>query len=618
MCGINGFNYKSIENISIMNKQIIHRGPDHQDSFIDNQVSLGHVRLSIIDLSSNANQPMKYSHNDKEIVIVFNGEIYNFKELKKILINKGYYFKTKSDTEVLLASYLEWGEKCVEKFNGMWSFCIYDKEEEILFCSRDRLGQKPFYYYHDNNTFIFSSELKGILSIKKLNHKKYINSDALRLYFTLGFIPSPYTIYKNIFKLKQSHNLIFNLKNKKINIYKYYEIPEMKPIKNRKRLIKEGKNILYDSTKIRLFSDVKLGAFLSGGLDSTSIVGFMKELIDINNINTFSIGFIGKNDETLYANIAHEYFNTIHKSRYFSKKDFNNILSIHPYIYDEPFGDPSSFPTCFLSKLAKEEVTISLSGDGGDEIFGGYSMYRYGYYVDKLSLIPNILKKGLFKLFNTFNISLLNNIKIALKISISDLSKFYEIIYDDVGYSSDISNNWLIDNMNYCLNKTNNNLSEALRLFDLLYNKMGDNFLVKVDRASMFYALEIRSPFLDYRLMELSQRIPNKYKINNKNNKILLKNILAKMIPIEIIKRNKKGFTPPLINWINNNNNNKKIFDRGLFILKNNYPDIFKYYKSNKFHKHKPLYLQYLTRLFNFTLWWDYWIENYIHYSNSK
>ena len=265
MCGINGFNFVDKKILKEMNDSLKHRGPDSEGTYFSKEVYLGHRRLAVIDLSKNGNQPMTYTHGKEKVVIVHNGEIYNYLEIKDELKEKGYKFKGHTDTEVILASYLEYGVDCVKKFNGMWSFCIYDPKRKILFLSRDRVGKKPLYYYFDGNKFIFSSEIKGILK-----HKidKKLNKEAIDLYFSLGFIPAPYSIYKNIYKIEQRQSLIFNLSANKLEKKYYYEWPNFNPLNNKEKLKERFEELIDDSVKIRMISDVPLGAFLSGGLDS--------------------------------------------------------------------------------------------------------------------------------------------------------------------------------------------------------------------------------------------------------------------------------------------------------------------------------------------------------------
>jgi len=308
MCGINGiirFNKEVLKNdIDKMNNAIRHRGPDDEGVFILNSkscyIGLGHVRLAILDLSEKGHQPMGYNVKEDEIIyrdeelekadiiIVYNGEVYNYLELKEKF---NLDTETGTDTEIILKLYNKLGFDCVKEFNGMWAFCIFDKIRNLIFCSRDRLGVKPFYYYWNGEEFIFSSELKGILAIKEINKKENINKEAVMLYFALGFIPSPYSIYKNTFKLEARQNLIFGLNKKEIKKHYYWELPDYNPVYDKDKLIEEGKKLLYDAVKIRMRSDVPVGAFLSGGLDSSTVVGIMREFIDLSKLHTFSIGF---------------------------------------------------------------------------------------------------------------------------------------------------------------------------------------------------------------------------------------------------------------------------------------------------------------------------------------
>jgi asparagine synthase (glutamine-hydrolysing) len=291
MCGINGFSSSNKQLIEEMNRRIKHRGPDDDGIYTDEKVSLGQVRLSIIDLSSAGHQPMSYEHKGRKVYIVFNGEIYNFQDIRDDLEAKGYSFKSKTDTEVILASYLEYGTKCVEAFNGMWGFVIYDPEKNHLFCSRDRLGVKPLYYYWDQKSFIFSSELKGLLAHEhlKINQAENINHDAVDYFFSVGFVPSPTTIFKNVYKLEPRQNLLFNLKENSLSTEYYFDIPTFRPEYNHEALVKEGRELLCDAIRLRMIADVPVGAFLSGGLDSSAVVGLMQEHTDLSKLHTFSI-----------------------------------------------------------------------------------------------------------------------------------------------------------------------------------------------------------------------------------------------------------------------------------------------------------------------------------------
>ena len=596
MCGINGFNFCDSKLINKMNDCIAHRGPDAEGTFCNKNVSLGHRRLAILDLSEKGKQPMFYEHNNKKVAIVFNGEIYNFQEIKDELILKGYKFNSTSDTEVMLASYLEYGEDCVKKFNGMWAFCIYDFKKQLLFLSRDRVGKKPLHYFFDGKKFIFSSEIKGLL-VHKID--KTFSKDAVDLYFSLGFIPAPKTIYSKIEKLEARQNLVFDLKEKKMKKYYYYDWPDYTPINDEKKLISECKKLLEDSVKKRLISDVPLGAFLSGGLDSSAVVAEMTKLVDKEKLNTYSIGFEGEFDESKYINLVKNKLKTKHHHKYFREEDFRELLKKIFYYYDEPFADPSMFPSFFLSKFTREGLTVALSGDGGDEVFGGYPRYRIASLKERLSKTWLPLK--------LFNYLPLRKIKYGTKLLSSKNEEFYEARTDF--YRPEIVNKLLKETLVRCLKKTNNNLQEAVRLMDIYLYTLPENFLQKVDRASMANALEVRCPLLDYRLIEYSMKIPSKWKCNFFKDKILFRKILSKYLPKEIVKRKKRGFTPPINKWITQE---KYISEMKIALKELDSENVISkewisFYREKIMKEDNLVANNYKIRLFLFFRWWKYW-----------
>ena len=601
MCGINGFNFIDSSTLKKMNDSIKHRGPDAEGFFEDkkNKVSLAHRRLSVIDLSKRGSQPMNYSNKGKNVEIVFNGEIYNFLEIKKNLEKKGYKFKSNSDTEVILASYLEWGKDCVKQFNGMWAFCIYDLEKKILFLSRDRAGQKPIYYFYDGKKFIFSSEIKGILKHKI---KKTINDKSVDLYFSLGFIPSPYSIYENISKVEQSQSLIFDLKSGDLRKEYYYGWPEYNPHLGEKELVLQGKKLIEESIERRMVSDVSLGAFLSGGLDSSTIVNFSKKFNQ--NINTYSIGFEGKYDETKNIKLLVEKFKTKHNHKYYYEKDFKKDLKKIFYYYDEPFSDPSMFPSIFLSGFARENLTVSLSGDGGDEIFGGYPRYKTARQLEKIRNIPSILRKFLL----IFPLSY--KIKEGLKLSLKPREEFYSEARSDF-YKPEITKKILKEKLKNSLVKSKGDLVEAIRRMDIEFYTLPDNFLAKIDRASMANSLEVRCPFLDYKILEYSMKIHSKYKTSLSEDKVLFKKIIKDFIPKEIIDQKKKGFTPPLNSWISGDKYSDHL-DKVLNELEKNKvisKEWSKFYRKRIFNKNSLVENNYKIRLFLFYEWYKIWIK---------
>jgi asparagine synthase (glutamine-hydrolysing) len=613
MCGINGFSFPNQQLLRQMNSCTAHRGPDNVGSYVDLKVSLGQNRLAIIDLDKRSNQPFFYAHRDRSAGIVFNGEIYNFQEIKTELIALGYRFRTTSDTEVIIASYFAWGTDCVQRFNGMWAFTLYDKEKQLFFCSRDRFGKKPFYYYHHKDEFIFSSELKGILAHKKLNiaTKENINPTAVQFYFEMGFIPSPHTIYKNVHKLGARENLLYDLKKQEIiRRWQYYTLPKYAPQHNRKALITEGHALIRDAVRLRLIADVPVGAFLSGGLDSSTVVAEMAHFTPLSKLHTFSIGFSGKYDETPYINTIKDAFGTIHHHEYFTHEDFDKLLQQYGDIYDEPFGDYSGFPTYTVSKLARKYVTVALSGDGGDEVFAGYPTHVAGRRMDLLRKLPRILrhigarmpaKKNLDGYASAYTL------REAFRLSLREPEEFYaQALKADV-HRSPVVEEWMTEKLAECLKLSDGQLAEALRLYDLLYNTLPDNFLVKVDRASMASALEVRAPFLDYRLVEFSQRIPREWKVDATKTKKLMRDIIQDYLPKQIVQRGKQGFTPPLDQWILDQKYND-IIDEGKEILHELDKPLYSFYVQKVFRQHNKLYTLYRIRLFLFTLWWKRWI----------
>ncbi|MBR9701520.1 asparagine synthase (glutamine-hydrolyzing) [Candidatus Pacearchaeota archaeon] len=606
MCGINGFNFIDKKVLSGMNDSLKHRGPDDEGEFYDskNKISLGHRRLAILDLSEKGHQPMEYSHKGKKATIVFNGEIYNFQEIKKDLVSLGYKFNSKSDTEVILASYLEWGFDCVKKFNGMWAFCIFDLSKKILFLSRDRIGKKPLYYFWDNNKFIFSSEIKGIL---KHGLKLNLNKEAVNLYLSLGFIPSPYSIYQKVYKLEQRQNLIFDLKGRKIDKFYYYEWPKYNPIYNKKELIEEGKRLIEDAIRLRLISDVPVGAFLSGGLDSSAIVAEMNKFVK-KDLITYSIGFKDGNDETKYIKIINDLFKLKNNHDYFDEKVFEEELKNIFYYYDEPFADYSMFPTFLLCKNASKKIKVSLSGDGGDEIFGGYPKYQKTSQLTFMRKFPKIIRLIFYRLMKNVNLHKLRDVKEGLRLSLIPLEKIYSEIRGDI-YKSKEYKKFVEPRFIDCLKDSGGNLSEAIRLFDLKFNTMSENYLLKTDRASMANSLEVRSPFLDYRLMEYSFKIPAELKASKFETKKLMKEILKDTLPKTILKRKKAGFSPPIDEWINKKKYVKEI-KKGLDVLYRNKiidKKWLEFYNEEVFKNNSIVYQNCKIRLFLLYKWFEYW-----------
>lgn len=582
-----------------MTDKISHRGPDGEGFYFDQSLSLGHRRLSIIDLSEKANQPMIY----KDYIIIFNGEIYNFQKIKQQLIQNGHNFESDSDTEVLLHAYEEWGTSCVNQLNGMWAFCLYDKNKNLLFLSRDRFGEKPLYYFFNGNQFIFSSELKAIRA-HDLNLQ--INENALNFYFYQKYIGKDLAIFKNVFKLKPAHNLYFNLQTKSLEISQYYnldsEIQLAKTLEVSQRL-KEIKELIPDAVEKRLISDVPVGSFLSGGVDSSLISAIIAK--NHSDFDTFSIGFKEKSfDELPYSKIVADHIKTNHLWE-FSEINEDIIKHIIENM-DEPFGDSSVIPTYLLSQITKKKVTVSLSGDAGDEVFGGYDTYL----AHKIILYFPEFLMGLCK--NLLKIIPPSDKKVTLAFK---AKRFFE------NYNKNINHrhfNWmatfkederkklladyLSDNALLDFPDEKNDIT-VVQLNDLTYY-LAEDILKKVDSASMLNSLEARVPFLDHRLVPLVLSLPEKYKIRRLSTKWLLKDIAKSFIPAQIINRKKRGFTVPVSTWIKNSTFISKCLTEDFYFEHKLLNKEFVLYLYNTHISNKKDYARQLWLVFVFNYWW--------------
>ncbi len=555
MCGIAG--YVGTGNEEVLKKMtdtINYRGPDDNGFYLENDVGLGMRRLSVIDLKT-GKQPI--FNENKEIAMVFNGEIYNFQELRNNLIARGHKFYTNSDTEVIIHQYEEDAEKCFEKLNGMFSLAIWDKPKRKLILARDRYGEKPLYWSKSENTLIFSSEIKGILAHPLV--RKDLSHLAIYQYFSFDYVPQPFTIFKEINKLENGTFLIF--KDNQIAIEKFYNIK----IDKSKISFQESKikleNLLNDAVSKRLISDVPLGIFLSGGIDSSVITYFAKK--NREDIKTFSVGFEEKSfDETFYAKQAADYLKTNHTHIKFSSKD---LLEIIPKIIeklDEPFGDPSILPTYLLSKFVRENVTVALGGDGGDELFMGYPNHQIQKLVNLFGL-KNLKSKiayvnSLEKIFPVSN----KNLVFSYKLKKYAHSLFFPGLYRDFlnigGYVRDIDNLFKFKINQEEIFKFADEFLEEYRGYNyqekinILFQKyyLEDDILFKVDRASMYNSLEVRAPFLDFRLADFINSLPLKYKLRGLTGKYILREVMKNKLPKSIINRKKKGFGIPLTMWL--------------------------------------------------------------------
>lgn len=535
MCGINGFNFEDKKLISLMNKTIKYRGPDDEGTIVNGEMSLGHVRLSIIDLSKKGHQPMSYKKGKDELIITYNGEIYNFGELKSELESLGHNFNSNCDTEIILASYLEWGQNCVEKFNGMWAFCIYDLKKKELFLSRDRFGKKPLYYYLENGRFVFSSEMKCLL---KSGVKFEIDKIAFEEFFTYRFTFGERCIVKGVKNFLPGHNMVFDLKSKKVKSYKqYYEI-EIKSSNISYHDAKDSlKGFLDDSVRLRMVSDVPVATFLSGGVDSSLVTYFAKKYN--SNLNTFSIGFDTTN-ELSYAKIVAKYLKTKHYEFVVNEDNVLDYLEDMVYHMDEPIGaDPGFLPIFVLSKEVSKKFKVVLSGDGADEIFTGYDRYKLFYYGEYLKHFA----------WKHFNHSILK--RLSLMRGKSKFRSFFEIarVFDDEEMDL-LGLNSQFDEKTWNSTKVKSNLTKA-QIFDIK-TLLPKDFFMKADKMSSAFGLEQRVPFMDYRIVEFGLGLPSRFKLFGWNEKVILKDIAKEVLPKEISKRRKHGFNVPIDYWFEN------------------------------------------------------------------
>ena len=552
MCGINGFNWRDEDLIKKMNTKITHRGPDGGGIFLDENISLGHRRLAIIDLSDKASQPMKSA--DGRFVITYNGELYNFKEIKKELLE--FNFKSDSDTEVVLYSFIKWGEDALKKFNGIFSFAIWDKQKKELFLARDQSGVKPLYYWHNNRKFIFSSEVKAILEYE--NVRKDLNIDALNKYLRFLYCLGPETMWQGIMKLQPGHFAI--VKDNNLKIENYYDLEEGTYLKESEAdlriLIREQ---VERAVERQLISDRPVGLFLSGGLDSSIICAAMTKSAK-GPIKTFSVGFeteIEKEKFNADFNLAKktaEYFNTAHTPITITAKDVKDNFENCIIAMDEPVSNHIQVATYILAKEAKNQVAVVLGGDGGDETFGGYDRYYYNYFIERARMFfPLLMNKKIVQSIG----GIFGKEELAKKLSSEHgLDRFWLFMAqkEDVisrFLNNDFNNAYSVRNAytRYFEKSVKDNVNQMI-LTDLK-TWLPDESLIRSDKLTMAHGLEERVPFLDKELVELAFRIPSKYKLNSRyQGKKCLKNAFADILPEFVLEERKRGFFSPAAKWL--------------------------------------------------------------------
>lgn len=575
MCGIAGFvDFKkqtTEETLAAMACAVEHRGPDGQGIFYTNTASacigLGHRRLSIIDLSSAANQPMHYDG----LHLIFNGEIYNYEEIRNHLIQKGHRFTTHSDTEVILHSWREWGETAIQQWHGMFAIALYDEINDELVCIRDRAGVKPYYYYWDKEAFLFGSELKSLT--KHPAFEKKINPHAVASFLQYGYVSHPHCIYQQCFKLPPGYFLRLKLISKEITLTKYWNVYDAY---NKPKLgigineaVAETEKILEKAFQYRMVADVPVGVFLSGGYDSSCVTALLQKN-SVEKIKTFTIGTTDeKLNEAPFARQIAERLGTDHTEYYCTPKEALDIIPELPHYYDEPFADSSAIPTILVSRLARKKVTVALSADAGDEIFAGYNRYDYiSRYGKKIGSIPKPVRK--------IAVAAMENLS-SEKIPYFRNKENFHSRYDKLkNLLADPSPSELLKNLSQVFSDkeigelfmqpvshlATSHFSVELKagyedplsyMMAIDYQTyMVDDILQKVDRATMSVSLEGREPFLDQDIIEWAAQLPSDYKYYNGQKKYILKQIVYKYIPKEIMERPKMGFAIPVVDWLSN------------------------------------------------------------------
>ncbi len=628
MCGISGIISKKtlsqndIAQLSASVKAMNKRGPDSQGTFVHDKVGLGHARLSIMDTSSAASQP--FVHEDGNHVLVFNGEIYNFKELREPLEKEGITFRTHSDTEVLLELYKKEKEKCIEKFVGFFAFAILDKRDGSVFIARDRFGIKPLYVYQDEQKILFGSELKSIMAF---DIKKDINFTSLYQYLQFNYIPGNQCIFKNAYQLQQGHYAL--VENNEIKISKYYEIPftegkysNISYLEAKKKLIE----LLDKSVERRMIADVPLGAFLSGGTDSSIVTALASKKTE--KLNTFSIGYQDEPlfDETAYAQEVAKKFNTNHTVFKLTNKDLYNVLEEVLEYTDEPFADSSALAVYILSRETRKKVTVALSGDGADELFSGYNKHKAEYIMRHPSAAGSIINNLGFlwkNLPQSRNSSIGNKIRqfdkfsSAAKLSSSErywswaglmneesAKEFLKVSFEQSLYQAEKGK--LLQGFS-----KNGDFNEVL-LADMNMVLPGD-MLTKVDRMSMANSLEVRVPFLDHELVNFVFSLPEEYKICSTHRKRILQDTFKDILPERLYKRPKHGFEVPLLSWfrsdlksmINNDLLSKELIEKqGIFN-----PEKIEQIKAKLNSSSPQDATAHIWGLIVFQYWWKKWIN---------
>lgn len=576
MCRITGFwdfnhkDYSGDEVIEKMTDTLKHGGPDNEGFYTDEYVFLGHRRLSIIDLSDAGKQPMIFG----KYIIVFNGEIYNYQHIREELKTFGYEFTTGSDTEVVLKAFDKWGYECVHQFRGMFTFAIWNTSTKKLLLCRDRVGVKPLYWYQKDGLFMFASEVKAFHQHQGFD--KTINQQAVTLFLQTGYIKSPYCIFKFAHKMMPGSFLELN-DSGDTKTWQYWDVREkyleaIPSNKSEKELIDDCESLLKESFQLRMVADVPVGMFLSGGIDSSLVTALLQNQSS-RPLNTFTIGFDDpRYNEAQHAKKVAQQLGTNHTELYCSEKHFEEIIPLMPEIYDEPFGDSSGIPTFLVSRLAKEHVTVTLSADAGDEIFTGYNRYIFTEkFHSTLNRVPNFAKNIMSSIIKRMDVNTASSIISRLPLSenykknvdarlpkavalLSAKSKLDFLYGSTLFINTDELNELHIGDNDISIFDKDLSLKDGLNyaaygVVDIESYLEGD-ILAKVDRATMRVALEGREPFLDHKIIEFAMSLPDHMKLRNGETKWILRQILYKYVPKELIERPKMGFGVPIDIWL--------------------------------------------------------------------
>ena len=542
-----------------MNDSIRHRGPDDQGYYQDAQASLAMRRLSIIDLHT-GQQPI--SNETGDVWVVYNGEIYNFKEVRSSLEQRGHVFKTQTDTEIIVHAYEEYGDDCVQHFNGMFAIALWDARKRRLFLARDRLGIKPLYYWADHTRLVFASELKALILHPDV--PRQTNFAALDLFLTVEYVPAPHTIYEGIYKLLPGH--ILTVEQGEIKISQYWDVPYHPVGQNDAECTEALSSLIDESVRIRLISDVPLGAFLSGGIDSSTIVGYVSQHVS-EPVQTFSIGFEDDTyDEVPYANAVAKHFGTNHRVEVLNPDIATLVEKLVPHL-DEPFADTSIFPTYLVSQIASRSVKVVLSGDGGDELFAGYDTYMAEKLNRYYGRLPGALRQRVFPKFADWlppqpaKKGLINKIKRMVEGGALDPSLQHTrwmIFLDSAGknslYRADLratlKDHLTVRYFGSYFEKANQFGSLAQQQYVDIKTYLPDDILTKVDRMSMAVSLEARVPLLDHRIVEFAMNLPPHMKLNGSRTKSILRNAVRHLIPDLVLEKPKQGFSIPMKHWL--------------------------------------------------------------------